>query len=302
MNYKLLILLIPPIILLSLIIIHVIRRSIIIQKINKLSTEEKCKRLNTLIYPFGYFYDHCKDTFHTTLDAWQRDFGYGQIFDKAAPHFNMIFDALPVYFDYDGRTWLIEFWKGQYGINIGAEVGIYKSDRILGKDEYDNEFFTPVSDKQLFPICMHLYHNDEVLGCICKHHWWLTTFKMGRIAKPKNVAMEVALTFPDYEMLDAFIDALAEHPLAPENIHGNGLNLSFLFDSCSTCHGNFFRKLYSSWVMLKNRFLCKLFTWATVPFTNSMDRILYLYEYAPFTLRKLINIHSKKFYKNSRRK
>ena len=42
-----------------------------------------------------------------------------------APRFQMVFDALPVYFDYQKKTWLIEFWKGQYGINTGAEIGIY---------------------------------------------------------------------------------------------------------------------------------------------------------------------------------
>lgn len=302
MNYKYLLIFSPLILLFLLIIIHLIRRKIIIKKINKLTTEEKCNKLNTLIYPFGYLYDHCKNTFHTTLDAWQRDFGYGAIFDLAAPHFNMIFDSLPVYFDYDGKTWLIEFWKGQYGINIGAEVGIYKADRILNKDEYDNEFFQPVGNDELFPICMNLYCKDEILGCICKHHWWLTTFKMGRFAKPKDVNVEISLTFPDYDMLDAFIDSLAQNPLAPESIHGNGLNISFLFDSCSTCQCSFLNKLYIAFVQFKNHCLYKLFVWSTAPFTISMDQILYLYEYAPFIFRKLFSMHSKKLYKKGNRK
>lgn len=269
-----------------------IKRKKCIDKIKKSSTEEKCHMLNKLVHPLGYFYDHCKDTFHTTIDAWQRDFGYGQIYDKAAPHFNMIFDSMPIYFDYNGITWLIEFWKGQYGINIGGEVGIYKADRLLKESEYETEIFKTISDNELFPICMNLYHKDVCLGCICRHHWWLTTFVMGKIALPNDVFLEVNLTFPDCEMLDAFIDALAKHPLAPEDIRGNGLNISFVFD-------NYVRRknLYANWVMLKNRFFCKLFLWASAPFESSIDRILYLYEYAPFTLRKLINIHSKKQYR-----
>ena len=37
----------------------------------------------------------------------------------------MIIDAYPVYFDYQDKTWMIEFWRGQYGINTGAEIGVY---------------------------------------------------------------------------------------------------------------------------------------------------------------------------------
>ena len=287
--------------LILLAVISFTRHYQIVGKIRCLTTKEKCRRLNELIHPFGYYYDHCQGTFHTTLDAWQREFGYGRLFDLAAPHFNMVFDSLPVYFDYDGRTWLIEFWKGQYGINIGAEVGIYKSDRILNKSEYAKEFFQAVEDHELFPICMNLYYGEEILACICKHHWWLTAFKMGRIANPKGLSLDVSLTFPDCEMLNAFIDALAQNPLGPENIRGNGLNISFLFDSCSSCKENFFRKLYSAWVQIKNFSFCCLFTWVTKPFTNSMDRILYLYEYAPFAFHKLISIHSKKLYQKCRK-
>ena len=37
----------------------------------------------------------------------------------------MIIDCEPIYFRYKGKKWLIEFWKGQYGMTTGGEVGIY---------------------------------------------------------------------------------------------------------------------------------------------------------------------------------
>ena len=288
--------LIFPVCILYLFTLRLKKRNSIITKLNKLTKEEKCKRINTLIQPFGYNYDHCQDSFHTNLDSWQRDFGYGMIYDKAAPHFNMIFDSMPIYFNYDGKTWLIEFWKGQYGINIGAEVGIYKSDHILEKYEYDTEIFQAVEDDELFPLSMKLYENDNLLCCAGKRHWWLTAFKMGKIAFPKDIFVEFTLTFPNCEILNAFIDALAKHPLAPEDIYGNGLNITFLFDGYNNRHDSF----YNTWVMFKNSCFCKLFTWITAPLQNSMDQILYIYEYAPFAFRKLINIHSKQQYKKRR--
>lgn len=106
------------------------RKRYAVKKVCTMSPAEKCEALNLLIQPFGYCYDSTQDIISSRNDAWQREFGYTTLFDKAAPWFNMVFDCLPVYFDYQDKTWLIEFWKGQYGINIGAEIGIYYADVV----------------------------------------------------------------------------------------------------------------------------------------------------------------------------
>ena len=115
--------------------INLWRRKRIIKKICSMCMLEKCDLLNELIGPFGYSYVSSQDLFTSRIDAWQRGFGYCALYDKAALRFNMIFDCLPVYFDYQGKTWLIEFWKGQYGINTGCEIGVYYADRILQDEE-----------------------------------------------------------------------------------------------------------------------------------------------------------------------
>ena len=100
------------------------RKKKIICKIQCMDKCQKCCKVEELVKLFGYcFHEEC-GFFSSTLDAWQREAGYAWIYDYMAPRFQMVFDALPVYFDYEGKTWLIEFWKGQYGINAGAEIGI----------------------------------------------------------------------------------------------------------------------------------------------------------------------------------
>ena len=37
----------------------------------------------------------------------------------------MIIDCEPVRFYYGGKKWLIELWKGQYGMTTGCEIGVY---------------------------------------------------------------------------------------------------------------------------------------------------------------------------------
>jgi hypothetical protein len=60
------------------------------------------------------------------MDALQRKAGYCWNYDRAAPIFNMIIDCEPICFKYGGAKWMIELWKGQYGIMTGAEIGVYK--------------------------------------------------------------------------------------------------------------------------------------------------------------------------------
>ena len=105
-------------ILLVLLVIWLIwRREKCKRKVKQMSEREKMILLNELTTPFGFAYEPGQDIFVSQIHAWQRKEGYEALFDNLASKFNMIMDCFPVYFDYRNRTWLIEFWKGQYGIN-----------------------------------------------------------------------------------------------------------------------------------------------------------------------------------------
>ena len=132
------------------------RKKAVIQKICGMSSCEKADRLCELLHPWGFTYLPSMDVLSSEKDAWQRAFGYHAAFDRSAPHFHMIFDCEPVYFDYRGETWLIEFWKGQYGINTGGEISVYHAGRLLGQKERKNAHFQSVSDDQMLPLSMEL--------------------------------------------------------------------------------------------------------------------------------------------------
>jgi hypothetical protein len=59
------------------------------------------------------------------MDALQRNFGYAYGYDFAALGMSFILDCEPIFFDYDGKHWMIELWKGQYGLESGCEIGVY---------------------------------------------------------------------------------------------------------------------------------------------------------------------------------
>ena len=119
------------------------------RKIRRMCAAEKIQLLNELAEPFGFCYVPCEDVFTSREDAWQRKQGYEALYDRAAVGAGMVFDALPIYFDYAGETWLIEFWKGQYGINTGGEVGVYHAGKVVPERYYRIAHFEAVEDQDM---------------------------------------------------------------------------------------------------------------------------------------------------------
>ncbi|MCI8794640.1 MAG: DUF4474 domain-containing protein, partial [Bacilli bacterium] len=113
---KYFILAIVLVVVITVIVIYFIRKRWAIKKVKCLTDEEKLISLDAALNPFGFAFDLNCDIVVSRNDAWQRNFGYMDLYDKKAPFFNMVFDAEPICFDYDGKEYRIEFWKGQYGI------------------------------------------------------------------------------------------------------------------------------------------------------------------------------------------
>lgn len=150
----------------------------------------------------GFKYHSKKDIFYASKNAWQKNFGYTHMYDVACPLFRMILDTLPIRFYYDHRNWLICFWKGQYGICTGAEVGIYatKEERVR-----KNTLYMPVSNKDMLDISFILYKKDKLIAKVKSKHWWLAVFKLGMFSKPKELSMDIKIKFPNKSMLHAFL-------------------------------------------------------------------------------------------------
>ena len=264
---------------------HHHRKKKICQRIRSMSCEEKCERITSLIEPFGYSYIPCQDIFSTVVDAPQRAFGYTALYDYYAPRFGMVYDCLPIYFDYAGRTWLIELWKGQYGINLGCEVGIYKADTLVATSQLNTTLFHSIEDHELLPVSIDLFCDNTRLAKVCVRHWWATAFDMGHYAQPYDLSMEVRITFPNATMLAAFANSLYASGKCHYQICG--LQIMIYFDYCSSCLLSGLQKMICRISQWKNRHMCHLFTWITRPFTTSLDRLLFLYFYLPLSIRLL---------------
>lgn len=152
----------------------------------------------------GFAYNSEKDIFYSTKNAWQKNFGYTKYYDVLAPIFQMIIDTEPVRFYYNNKNWLITFWKGQYGIVTGAEIGIYctKQKKVNKKTVY-----LPVSNSEMLNMYLILYKDKEVITKVNAKHWWLAVFRLGMFSWPKDLSMDINITFLDQEMLTSFLEA-----------------------------------------------------------------------------------------------
>ena len=178
---------------------------------------------NEMLALAGYEYDPVQDVYYTSLNPWQRSMGFTDLYDTAAPLTNMWYLTLKADFIYDDLLWRLQWWKGQYGILEGAELGVYT------KSPYDNSaFYKCAEDDQLLTMTMDFYHSwsdyqsgNRLFTRLEQEHWWLTGFKFGMVS-PKSCVVRATLYAYDDEMADGIEAALQNLTDAKNNLTGKG--------------------------------------------------------------------------------
>ncbi len=146
----------------------------------------------------GFEYDEKQGIYYSSVNPWQKNFGFNVIYDMAAPMAGMYYATERIYFQYDNKDWMIQLWKGQYGITAGGEIGIYnKTDKIM---QYDC-----VSEEEFIEMSFDFYNQGElVFSRGPEKHWWLTGFKIFNAGVPILIDLDMTLKFPTKSMADAF--------------------------------------------------------------------------------------------------
>lgn len=263
------------------------RKKRIIRKVRQMDVCRKACLLNEVLNPFGFCYQEQQDVITTTSEAWQRKFGYKSVFDSTALKFGMVFDCEPIFFYYRERTYRIELWKGQYGVNLGGEVGIYYADGILTPEQFDTAHFQSVSNEEMLLMEISLYHKGQKMFESTQMHWWLAGFCTGKYCEPENLMMKVSITCMDQKMLSCFVKSLLHMGYRRCEINICNLTVSFFFSCPHAKQPRLVHRLRAAWSQWKNRLFCKLFLYITRPFSCMLDRIMYLYFFLPSVFRRI---------------
>lgn len=175
--------------------------------------------LSFIFDPEGAFY-------FTNGDPWQRNFGFNELYDIAAPFAVFYYDTMRCKFNYENKDWLIQFWKGQYGfVFIGAEIGVYNKPETREENHYDC-----ASDEDCLYMSMTAYRKGvEMFTRDYAKYWWCTGFVPGKLDKfsdRSELSMKCRITMKDYSMLMNFVGALKENGLVMnQNFTTSGLDV-----------------------------------------------------------------------------
>ncbi|MBO6016350.1 MAG: DUF4474 domain-containing protein [Lachnospiraceae bacterium] len=247
-----------------------------VKKVRVCPIQEKLAQLGEAISPFGYCYDHERDIFTTILHPWQREMGYCRLYDESALSMNMVIDCEPIEFTYGDSLYLIEMWKGQYGMATGAEVGIYKAQKPEDYRKGDFVFYKSVPDDELVLMSMILYKNGKRIMQSCKKHWWLTMFSLGELTQPEQLEAEIGIDFPSYGMRNAYVQGLLETGYSESEIRLRNLSVFVSFARPKSKQPVRRWKLIRRMVMRRNRHNCRRYLRLTDRFDCTLDRVYYL--------------------------
>ena len=163
-----------------------------------LFASESADKTVQILNACGFEYDEKQGIYYSSVNPWQKGFGFNVIYDMSAPLAGMYYSTERIYFQYDNKDWMIQIWKGQYGMTAGAEIGIYnKTDKVM---QYDC-----VSEEEFLEMSFVLYNQGEkMFERGPEKHWWLTGFKIMNIGVPILLDMDMTIKFPTKSMADAF--------------------------------------------------------------------------------------------------
>lgn len=268
-----------------------LRKKLAIKEVRKRSDEEKLKDINEALNIYGFLFDLRQDIVYSEMYPPQRKLGYCRLYDELAPSLNMKIDCEPIYFQYNGRRWLIEFWKGQYGMTTGGEVGIYVTDKedVDIPGVFSGTFYESISDNELLQMEYILKKDGKRIIERKEKHWWLTGFDVGIFSEVDQLSLEIQITFPYWDMQKAFIEGLYYAGYKTNDIVITDRTVQIVFTRPKTKQPQKYNKVYLGFIQIINKFYCNLFNWITKDFTRTIDKIDLLRTYYPILFRIIAN-------------
>lgn len=247
------------------------------------------EELDNLIERAGYAYDAQQDIFYSTLNPWQRKWGYCQLYDELAAPLGMIMDSEPIFFEYNNKKWMIGIWKGQYDMVSGGEIGVYKGILNLKIPGIAGGiFYNAASDDEMLYMSYHLKKNGQTLLTREGRHWWLTGFKLGDFAEPSELTMDIDITLANEEMRDALITGLRNAGYTDQEFFVSNNTVSFIFDVPHNPQPLTRIPATDKLIQKKNKFLCDKFNDLTGSYNTVPEKLKAVEELAPDLYKKIL--------------
>ncbi len=259
-------------------------------KVWSMTPVERVVFLNKWMEPYGYYYEPgqnillrrvegCEDYSVKLICSWKER-------AKQALKRNQAVVELLCSFAYQGKTFLVLFQKGQYGIFSGANVGIWVENK-------EDSCFYPAKKEEQLEISLVLYQEGERGFVWGQKHFELAAFEQGKYYEIKDLRLRTRITFPTVDMALRFVSEMKKTGM---HIIGLSRNATWVTVDFADTGGYPDSRLLSwrqRWVQFMNQIRLGIFNMLTVPFEKTVDKMLFLYFRYPFYCKKIMHFISR---------
>ena len=157
------------------------------------------------MFEIGFNFDINEMVVYATVNSWMRGFGFCLGYDILAYITPLYFYHTRRFkFNYGGKEWMIQAWKGMYVAANGAEIGVYNRQFPTGT------FYNSVSDDEMLKMSFELYHGEEFLFARPEGlYWWVNGFQLSKdLYSARELTLRFTVEMKDAEMLKAFTRAV----------------------------------------------------------------------------------------------
>lgn len=164
---------------------------------------------------------------YAVVNCWMREFGFFfgyDLFCYLTPIF--FYRTRRFKFEYAGKEWMIQAWKGLYAVSMGGEVGLYNRDK--GKF---GTYYESAKDDEMINMTLEIYHGDElILKRDEQPHWWTNGFKLSKkLYTANDLTLKSTLEMKDEEMLKAFCESIDNNIHHDVSYTVDGLKVSIVW-------------------------------------------------------------------------
>ncbi len=159
-------------------------------------------------------YEHNEDGNYYYLSDENYDYSYYYFYDEVAPAGAMIIDQVQIPFEYEGKNWLIQLWKGQYGmILLGSDIGVFTADKNADGIE-DYSFATDDDRLEIKLNCSRKINTEfeELFALDSAKHCFANGYSKGQLTDYTTPLSELKtyseITFKSEEMAILFANGL----------------------------------------------------------------------------------------------
>ena len=253
---------------------------------------ERLAELNKDLRPFGFSYEPDQDFFYSLMNGWQRQFGYCWLYDEASTPLSMVIDCEPVPFEFNGIKWLVEFWKGQYGMTMGGEVGIYYTTgpNLNIPGTFNGTFYQSVKDEDRIHMSFAFRKNGNLLFTRSAYHWWITGFKLGEYSDSDELSMDIIMDFDDRKMAYAFAEALMKVGYTDEEFGLRGSRVYIQYTKPYSKQPLTRTKFAENLAQKNNRSYCDAYQKLTEAYTDTLDKLEIVRNELPNMYNQILNM------------